>query len=179
MFKLTVGDAGYASFVPEVNIATLPTDVTAYVGQNNGNSLHLEAVTALPADNAFIVKATGGDYYYNNTTESITRSEENDLHFYTADHTADGSQYCLSNKASGVGFYKVNSGVTIPARKAYLSVPAGIKEFFGFDDDDATGIENLNVNDNLNEGAIYNLAGQRINKMQKGINIVNGKKILK
>ena len=179
VFKLTVGDAGYASFVPEVNIATLPTDVTAYVGQNNGNSLHLEAVTALPADNAFIVKATGGDYYYNNTTESITLSEENDLHFYTADHTADGSQYCLSNKASGVGFYKVNSGVTIPARKAYLSVPAGIKEFFGFDDDDATGIENLNVNDNLNEGAIYNLAGQRINKMQKGINIVNGKKILK
>ena len=29
------------------------------------------------------------------------------------------------------------------------------------------------------DGAIYNLAGQRISKMQKGINIVNGKKILK
>lgn len=30
-----------------------------------------------------------------------------------------------------------------------------------------------------NEGAIYNLAGQRLSKMQKGINIVGGKKILK
>ena len=29
------------------------------------------------------------------------------------------------------------------------------------------------------EGAIYNLSGQRLGKMQKGINIVNGKKILK
>ena len=29
------------------------------------------------------------------------------------------------------------------------------------------------------KGAIYNLAGQRMSKMQKGINIVGGKKILK
>jgi len=29
------------------------------------------------------------------------------------------------------------------------------------------------------EGAIYNVSGQQINKMQKGINIVNGKKIMK
>ena len=31
----------------------------------------------------------------------------------------------------------------------------------------------------MEDGAIYNIAGQRIQKMQKGINIVNGKKILK
>lgn len=28
------------------------------------------------------------------------------------------------------------------------------------------------------EVAIYNLAGQRLSKMQKGINIINGKKII-
>ena len=28
------------------------------------------------------------------------------------------------------------------------------------------------------QGAIYNVSGQRLGKMQKGINIVNGKKIL-
>ena len=32
---------------------------------------------------------------------------------------------------------------------------------------------------NNQSGAIYNLAGQRLNKVQKGINIINGKKILK
>ncbi|MBO7137598.1 MAG: hypothetical protein J6V92_03930, partial [Bacteroidaceae bacterium] len=31
----------------------------------------------------------------------------------------------------------------------------------------------------LDGAAYYNLAGQRLNKMQRGINIVNGKKILK
>ena len=29
------------------------------------------------------------------------------------------------------------------------------------------------------DGAIYNLSGQRLNRIQKGINILNGKKILK
>ena len=44
-------------------------------------------------------------------------------------------------------------------------------------DDDATGIKNLDVNDNFN-GAIYNVAGQRLQKMQKGVNIVGGRKIV-
>ena len=177
VFKLTVGQHGWASFVPEVNIPALPTGVTAYVGQKNGNSLHLEAVTALPADNAFVVNAAQGEYYYNNTTENITLTEDNDLDFYTEATEASGTQYCLSNKSQGVGFYQVQAGVMIPARKAYIDIPASTKAFYGFDDN-ATGIENLNVNANFN-GAIYNVAGQRLNKVQKGINIVNGKKILK
>ena len=46
------------------------------------------------------------------------------------------------------------------------------------DSDDPTAIEMVNGQSSIvNE--IYNLAGQRISKMQKGINIVNGKKILK
>lgn len=179
VYELAVSDAEYASFVPTVNIPTLPAGVKAYVGQiqNNGSSLHLEEVTALPANNAFVVNAAEGNYYYNNTSSNVTLSVANDLTYSDEATTSDGTQYCLAKKASVVGFYKVQADITIPARKAYLSVPAGAKEFYGFDDD-ATGISDLNVNDNLN-GAIYNLAGQRINKMQKGINIVNGKKILK
>ena len=48
---------------------------------------------------------------------------------------------------------------------------------FYFSADDATGIENLNNQNTLNT-PIYNLAGQRLQKMQKGINIVGGKKVL-
>ena len=49
----------------------------------------------------------------------------------------------------------------------------------GFDfEDNATGVEDLNLDVNLNE-TIYNIAGQRLNKTQKGINIINGKKVLK
>jgi hypothetical protein len=76
------------------------------------------------------------------------------------------------------GFYLATTG-TIKAGKAYLEVPDGtdIKAYY-FTDDDATDIKNLNDTKDSND-AIYNLAGQRLNKMQKGINIVNGKKILK
>ena len=86
---------------------------------------------------------------------------------------------------SGNQFKKVADGTVVPAGKAYLPVLtseiSGAKAFtFLFEEDDADGIseiENgkLKVQD---EEAIYNLAGQRISRMQKGINIVNGKKVL-
>ena len=44
--------------------------------------------------------------------------------------------------------------------------------------DPAAGIENLTSTLTKDNGAIYNLSGKRINNLQKGINIVNGKKIL-
>lgn len=94
--------------------------------------------------------------------------------------TADGSQYILAAKSGKVGFYKATAGTTIPAGKAYISSGAGVKAFY-FDDDDATSMnEELKIkNEEFNDGTIFNLAGQRIGKMQKGINILNGKKIIK
>ena len=41
-----------------------------------------------------------------------------------------------------------------------------------------TAISNVKA-ENASDNAIYNLAGQRMNKLSKGINIVNGKKIIK
>jgi hypothetical protein len=185
VYEISVSDAGYASFVPTVNIASLPTGVTAYIGQINGSSLHLEAVTALPADNAFVVNAAEGNYYYNNTSETITLSETNDLQVATSafNPTTENTIYCLAKKNGNVGFYPVATTVTIPARKVYLEITSGtspVKGFFGFDEDDATGISLMeDGRSQMEGGAIYNIAGQRISKMQKGINIVNGKKILK
>lgn len=51
------------------------------------------------------------------------------------------------------------------------------KEFVG-DFDEETAIANVNENVNENQTSIYNMAGQRINRLQRGINIVNGKKIV-
>ena len=41
-----------------------------------------------------------------------------------------------------------------------------------------TGISDIKA-ETINDGAVYNVAGQRVNKLSKGINIVNGKKIVK
>ena len=66
------------------------------------------------------------------------------------------------------------------AHKAYLALdkqPAGheIKNHFLFNEI-SSGIENVEQEEGVK--TIYNLAGQRLTKMQKGINIVNGKKVL-
>ena len=91
-------------------------------------------------------------------------------------------KYILAKPEGGeVGFYKATG--TIKAGKAYLvgNATGPLVKAFLFAEDDATGIESIqNSNSNIqNEDAIYNLAGQRIQMMQKGINIVNGKKVLK
>ena len=44
--------------------------------------------------------------------------------------------------------------------------------------DTPTGIENLTPTPSQGVGAIYNLNGQRVNELQKGLNIVDGKKVL-
>ena len=43
---------------------------------------------------------------------------------------------------------------------------------------DPDGINGVKADENIQSTGIYNLAGQRLNKMQKGINIVGGKKII-
>ena len=42
----------------------------------------------------------------------------------------------------------------------------------------ATAISSITAETNA-DGVIYNLAGQRMSKLAKGINIVNGKKVIK
>lgn len=73
---------------------------------------------------------------------------------------------------------KAGAEASIKGFRGYFDLPAGIAvKAFNFADG-ATGINNLNVDLNLDE-AIYNIAGQRISKKQRGVNITNGKKILK
>ncbi|MBQ6192008.1 MAG: BACON domain-containing protein [Bacteroidaceae bacterium] len=180
---VTVSPAGYATIVAAANLE-IPTGVEVYAAKVNegATSAQLTAVTdGIPAGAAVLVKASAGTYEFTYTTETVAEITNNDLVAATAAVTADGSQYCLA-QFDGVGFYKVQAGIVIPAGKAYLQVTSSAgqaKAFYGFDDD-ATGIETIdNGQLTTDNGVIYNLAGQRLQKMQRGINIVNGKKILK
>ncbi len=91
----------------------------------------------------------------------------------------DGSYMLATNKSTNVqAFYQVSgTGVPCAKYKCYLTVPSGEAKTFFFDGDQATAIEEL-FGSEVQDGTIYNLAGQRISKMQKGINIVNGKKVM-
>ena len=91
----------------------------------------------------------------------------------------DGTtNYTLGSDGAKVGFYHWD-GTTLSANRAYVAGSSGnVKGYVLNFDDDATGIEMVNGQSSMVNDPIYNLAGQRISKMQKGINIVNGKKIM-
>ena len=81
--------------------------------------------------------------------------------------------YTLESYNGSVAFREF-IGSKLPAHKAFYKTASGPTAYLF---DDVTGVEDIDVDVNLDEN-IYNLSGQRLGKMQKGINIVGGKKIL-
>ncbi len=174
---VTVGETLYATYVAPVDVDFTSAEVSAFAAQPASDYVHLEPVTAVPAGTAVVVKAeAAGKYAVARTTDAVLGTT-NDLIAATADVTADGSQYILAKEAEGVGFYKATTGSTIKAGKGYLVISAPVKPFYPFGEDGATGINGVDMN--ASNAPIYNVAGQRISKMQKGINIIGGKKVLK
>ena len=173
-----VGDAGYATMYDTTTGYELNGDVKAYVATPNPEypNLILTEIENVPESTPVILKGT----YYNKFANKVPAINiANALKGTDSATEADGTMYVLAKpEGKEVGFYLAEGG-TIAAGKAYYqpTSPQGVKAFY-FSADDATGIENLNNQNTLNT-PIYNLAGQRVSKMQKGINIVSGKKILK
>ena len=94
---------------------------------------------------------------------------------------ADLNGYVLNIVDDVIGFYRLSDGGTITAYHAYLPAPAaeGVKGFVLNWDELAVGIEAVDGEQwTVDSKNIYNLAGQRISKLQKGVNIVGGKKVL-
>ena len=177
---VTITDALYATYVAPFDVDFTDAEVSAYAAQLDYTYVHLEPVTTVPAGTAIVVKADAVGTYPVLKTTDAKLGTENDLLAATEEVTADGSQYILAKVDDKVGFAKAILDTKIAAGKGYLVITgAGVKSFYPFNEDGETAIENVTANDKLNNGVIYNIAGQRISKLQKGINIVNGKKVLK
>ena len=86
-----------------------------------------------------------------------------------------------ANKNTGKqAFYLTDGTVTCPQFKCYLTVPgseSATKAFYLDGNGETTGIESI-FGGNDEETVIFDLAGRRLNKLQKGVNIVNGRKVL-
>ena len=171
----TVGAAGYATYVTKHNVA-FPADV-AYIGALNENSVSMTAVTAVPKGTPLILKGEGTYTLSLASANELADVSGNELKASETDVVADGTQYILAKPANEpVGFYQATG--TIPAGKAYLVVPSSsVKAFYFSFDDDATGLSDMSDMSDQSD-LIFNLAGQRIQKLQRGINIVGGKKVM-
>ena len=160
-------------------------DAVAYTATLDGNGssqwLTLSKLEGtIPTKTAVVLKGSPKTYVYNIVAEASPIT--NNALKGTLEPIEATGKYVLAKPAGEeVGFYLANGG-NIAACKAYVETNSDVKGFIFKFDDDATGIENLNTQSstlNTQNTSIYNLAGQRLQKMQKGINIVNGKKILK
>lgn len=170
-----VSSAGWTSFSSDKNV-TVPDGITAYAASYDGTYVDLQPVTEVPAGNAVLIEGTIGTYRLP-VVANATTIENNDL--FVSDGTVkgeSGSIYALSNGKQGIGFYKVGASVTVPAGKAYLVIENDIiatREFVGIGG--ATAIREVQTEESA-DNSLYNLAGQRVVKAQKGLFIQNGKK---
>ncbi|MBR5053013.1 MAG: DUF4465 domain-containing protein [Bacteroidaceae bacterium] len=175
-----VSSVGYATYVAKNDIDFSETDVEAYsvTESTKEGYVHLTPIDAAPTGEAVLLKAEEGAYVLPVAASTPAALEGNLLKPAVEDVVADGTQYILADGTQGVAFYQANAGTTIAAGKGYLEFTDAPVKVFCFDGGDATGISDVNVNLNDND-LIYNIAGQRLQKMQRGINIINGKKVLR
>ena len=149
----------------------------------NGTSLALTPVTELKANTPYILGNDG-----EGATEAIsikqTGVDKHEEDTYTegyltgvfATTTVPEGSYVLQTQNEKQAFYKVEGEFTINTPyRAYLTVPtdvAGNVKAFNLGVDDATAINTLDV---LTSGAyegIYSVDGVKLNRMEKGVNIL-------
>lgn len=177
---LKTSASGYATYSADYAVNYSELGLTAYtltVDETNKTVTAKEFTGVVPAGKAVLVKGTASTTY-----TLIPATTEGDATFatdlQTGATTADGTQYGFTSKSGTPAFAQVVSGQDIPAKKGYIVLKgASAAKYSICFDDEATGIHTIEAASAAND-AMYNLAGQRVDKAYKGIVIVNGKKYL-
>ena len=138
------------------------------VSEVTATSATLEEVGAVPANTPLLLEGKG--MFTVPVASSASAPAANELKAGSAT-MADGDYILKGGK-----FVRATAESVLPAGKAYISVPAGAREI-EFVYSGATAISELKgaeVDD-----AVYTLSGVRVKSAQKGVYILNGKKIVK
>ena len=176
---------------------TIPAGVTAYVAtttpvmNDTEGTITMTAIAdgIIPAETGVVIRGKAGQYLFTKAATEGTTVTGNLLLGYAGteeyanvDLPNDGSvNYVLTVKNDVAGFYRKDAGFKVYKNKAYLNLPSSVAParaiYFNFDDE-TTGI--LETEDGeLKTENCYDLSGRRVEKLQKGIYILNGKKVLK
>lgn len=151
------------------------------------NEITFENATEIVAGDPYLIKPTSDveDPSFNgvtvtNPSEAVKGEGSYTLqaHLYNTALATDGSVAYVSTTDSSIK--KLTSG-GIKGLRAIFNIPtaSGVKALTVNFGDDTTGILTVDAEGNITEtGIIYNLAGQRLSQAQKGVNIINGKKVI-
>ncbi|MBR1377526.1 MAG: leucine-rich repeat protein, partial [Bacteroidaceae bacterium] len=187
---ITVSSLGIKTYCCAQDLDFTGSDLRAYIaaGYNKAtNTVLLVRVYDVPAGTGIIVKGDEGTYkipyattqaYYVNMLVGVVGAGT----VYKT--TGTMSNYVLNNGGDGIGFYTpVDAGATLN-NGAYLQVPTALtagssKVRYMFEDEGtATDIAGFEMYDQRSNEGIYNMSGQKLDGVQRGLNIVNGKKVL-
>lgn len=178
---VSISGAKYATYCSKNALDFAGSGVTAYVARMNGTVVTFESVTKVPAFEGVLLKAAAAGDFTVGTATDKDDVKDNVFKGVTGQTTLttspDNGIFVLMSGANGVGFYKTKgSEFTLGAHTAYL--PASVataRSFIGFGDETAA-IEGIATK--AMSGKAYNLHGQRVVKAQKGLFIVDGKKVV-
>ena len=187
----TITDAGWSTFASSypLDLSTISGGTAYYASAASGSTVTLSTTTAtVPAGEGIMVKGTAGETFTIDVAASGTAISGNLLKGQTttgnvAASTAGAYHYVFGfskSDASVYGFYNLAADTEVTAGKAYLetttALTAGARVAIVFEDE-ATAIEAVKAQ-NIENGQFFNLAGQRVAQPQKGLYIVNGKKVI-
>ena len=193
---LKVGAAEWSTLVLGFN-AAIPTaeGFNAYTiaSVQDGYVTLEEATGVLAANVPVLVNATQGNYTFAYTAEEATVTTSG-LEGTLYDQNISADAYVLAKKNDVIGLYKAElnkneAGEDVSengthfknnANKAYLVLPAETEAPVMFSlgrGEGTTAIDNVELA--TGNVVIYDLAGRRVEKMEKGIYIVNGKKVVR
>ena len=193
--ELTVTNAGVSTLYLPYDATVPDADffVVAAVKEISGSTALLKEIRGgvIPARTGVLIFANAGNYILSLSATSSTEPVVSLLHGVSETTSVQSltqqegkSIYVLSRGTNEyIGFKKATGSSTvktIPAYKAYLPYDdAGESKFisFSFGGDDALGIDLLN-NPQENTDGIYDLTGHKVTSPEKGIYIVNSKKML-
>ena len=190
--SVAVSSAGYATYASIYPLNFTDSDIKAYIAitKGDGTGVTFNQIKKVPANTGVLLYYDGakteGIPYFDGTGAEATTGNVFVKGTGVAVATDDGTNYnyILNNGVNGIGFYRA-AGNTVAANRAYISIlkseSADVKAFIALPgmEDTPTGIEAVESSQTtVDSKAIYNLAGQRLQKLQKGVNIVNGKKVL-
>ena len=174
----TITAAGYATFCSSYPLDFSTSGLTAYIATVSGDDVSFSEVTSVPANTGVLLKGTAGEKTINTIASSATDVSANVMKgvLVNTPLAAEAGFVLMGSGEAGVAFYKNSNAFTVGAHTAYI--PAAVVAARSFIDfDEATAIKA--VESVKAENAAFNLRGQRVKNLTKGLYIVNGQKVVK
>ena len=172
---VTIGSLGLATLYSPVGL-TAPDGVKVYAATQYETYIHFDEVEAVKAGTGVLVEAEPGTYAF--TVASNEADYSSALVGSVATITTSSISATVYTLQSGPAF-KQYTGENVTGFRSHIEAESAGVKAFDIIFDDATGITSPSCETEEEATIYYNVAGQRLSKIQKGINIINNKKILR